>query len=200
MAIPLKLDTFSADTSDASTVFLPKGRLDQLKINTFQVGYDQGFSAAKSQFETASALQALDLSQKLQEVVFTHIEARRNIIKALEPVLIRLVDIVMPELANLALCDIVTAQISNIASGGLIGDIVVSASIADAPILAGFLKTLRDRNFGVTVIENPSFADGQVAITAPDIETHINLDQAIDATRQGLIEYFHLVSQEKSNG
>lgn len=200
MSNPLKLETFSPEAAETSTVFLPKGRLDQLKINTFQVGYDKGFAAAKSQFETVAALQALDLSRKLQDVVFTHIEARRNITMALEPVLTRMVDVVMPELANLAICDIVTAQITKIAAVGLAGDITVSASTADAPILTGFLSTLRDRNLGVSVVASPDFADGKVEITAPNIETHINLDQAIDATRAGLIEYFQLVRQEKSHG
>lgn len=199
MISPLRLASLSGQAGDEMTMFLPKGQLDQMKLRTFQAGYDQGFEAAQASLETKAAEHRLELSRKLQDVAFSHLEARRSILTSLRPLVAALVGKVLPTVAKQALAEIIANQIHVIATDGLKGDICIHASEADVGALAELGRELRQSSVSFTVIADPDCAEGEVWIRAPECEKQINLGLVTTRLCAEVGQFFN-AEQVKSHG
>ena len=197
---PVQLSSLAQPPDDRSTVFFSRGKLGQLKTTIYQQGLQDGRDAAKAEFDAVLSEHATKISQKLQELAFTHIEARRSVLKALEPVLHQFVTIVLPSIASEALADIVVAHVRTIAADQTDGKLRIHCNTEDQAAINAVFALQRNRKFDLEIVTDPSCAPLEVTLAAPDNTQNINLSLAIESVRQGLVAFYKLTLEEASHG
>ena len=94
MTMP-KLEVFDSNPPPAQAsdmVVMPLGAIEEAKLAAYEQGYKAGWDdAAAAQSEDQTRIR-VDLARNLQQLSFTHQEARAHILKAVEPLLEEMVN------------------------------------------------------------------------------------------------------------
>ncbi|MCA8869515.1 MAG: hypothetical protein KDA67_12750 [Rhodobacteraceae bacterium] len=196
MATPVNLEFFEEGDAETRTMFLSADRLIDLRKQSFERGHAEGFLAATSKTKAIEAEVAEHLIASIRDISFTHIEARRAVLNSLEPLLIRLVEIVMPVLSKNALADMVITQATALAEFMTDGTITVTCAPVAVPILTTALAEADKLSINAAVVSDPTCTPGEVRITSPEGERHIDLDQAVNGIRDSVMAYYQLMSEE----
>lgn len=204
MVQPLTFETFSpadnsGNTPDSAVVLTSAGQLARIKRDAEAAGYKAGLAEARAETDAMQARAASILADKLQEIGFSHFEARRAILTSLEPLIRQVVDIVLPGLAATALADIAAAQVTAVAELLTDGPVRLSCAPPMADALQNTLQSLADLPVIATVTPDPDLGVLEVRISAPGGERHIDIDRAISGIREGVLAFYDLAHEEKKH-
>lgn len=200
MVLPLTLEAFDGSDPEPATVFLPGGRLTQLRNDAREAGYQAGYRDAKEETEATRQEATRELARKLQEITFIHLEARKAVITSLEPLVKQMVDTILPDIASKAFIDILTAQIASVASLLTDGPIRLHCAQDKSDHLEELVASLSDLPLSIRVEPDPDCSEFETRISTPEGARHINLDGAIDGVRQGVTAFLDLAKEESRNG
>jgi len=200
MMQPINLQSLEPQEDDSATIFVSRGKLGALKSSLYQTGFKAGQIEADTRHDNQQSHIMLELSRKLQDINFTHVEARQNVIRALKPLLQQMVKTVLPVIATEALSDIVSAHITALAKQCTAGNVKIMCAADDAETLSRLLLSLRHLPFSTDVIVDPDCLPRQIVISAPDSEQQINLAEAVRAVSEGVTEFYKSTTEEKNHG
>ena len=174
----LRLEVF--DTASA-----PDGSMQPLveataaaeaKVASFEQGYSAGWDdAAAAQQSDQSRIRA-DLARNLQSLSFTFQDARSHVLQAIRPLILEMVNRLLPEVARETLAPTVLEAVMPLAD-----------KLADAPLtlvlnpsVRGQIEELVAQATGLPLVidEEPTMPDGQVYIRFGTTETKVDLAQA----------------------
>jgi hypothetical protein len=200
MSFPLKLDRFAETATTSNTVFISADRLAQLKRDAFLAGEKAGFQKSQTDLKNQGTEATNILSQKLQDISFTHFEARKAVLDSLEMLISQLVKAVLPGIASDALVDVVAAQVLAVAGLLTDGPIRIYCAPSNVSALNDKLETMAELPVAAKAFADPDCTDNCVRIIAPECERFIDIDQVLGGIREGISEFYNPSTEEKRYG
>ena len=183
----------SNDPTLPSTVSLEEHRLE-----AFEQGYKAGWDdAASAQSEDQTRI-AAGFALNLQDLSFTYHEARSQILNSLEPLLKEMVSKVLPKLAYENLSHTIVEELLSVAKTQTDSDFQIVISPSNKPELEQLLESQSGLN--ITIIEEPSMADGLAYLRFADTEKQIDLDNILTSFSKSVEGYFEQQEKVASNG
>ncbi len=188
-----KLEEFNTRIVSDDPKISSNTSLEEHRLEAFEQGYKAGWDdAAAAQSEDQSRV-AADFARNLQELSFTYHEARGHILGSLEPLLKEMVTKVLPKLARDSLPQTIVDEILSASETQTKAGIQIVISPANRPALEQLMET--QNNLDITIIEEPSMADGLAYLRFADTEKQVDLDSVLSSFSQSIDGYFE--QQEK---
>ncbi len=204
MASTFTFESFSKQNPHQATVFLPKNSLERIKKETFQAGYRQGYANASQELNAEKTKAALALSLSLEDFCFTSIEARQAVLASLSPLISKMVEVVLPGVFNEALAEIIAAQIKTLAVSMTDGPILVKCSAQNLPLVEALIKDQRGTGSGSSITATATLDSncgaGEIWLSSPTGERHIDLSSALDAIQLAVSNFFNMASEDQTYG
>ena len=190
----LRLEVFdTVSAADGSLQPLVEATaVEEAKVASFEQGYSAGWDDAVSAQQGDQTRIRADLARNLQSLAFTFQDARSHVLQAIRPLILEMVDRLLPEVAREALAPTVLEALSPLAD-----------DLADAPLtlvlnpaVRGQVEDLVAQATGLpTVIEEePSLPEGQVYIRFGPTETKVDLTQVTADIAIAVRAFFNLKS------
>jgi flagellar assembly protein FliH len=196
----LRLEVFesAAKASLSETVILDAGVLEETKLASYDAGYSAGWEDAAAAQAGDQATIGATLARNLQGLSFTYNEARGHILRALEPLLEKIVGRLLPELARETLGAMVLETLMPIAER--LGDRPVTLVLnpASRSAVEALLETAT--GFPIQIVDEPSLGEGQVYLRFGTEETLIDLDRATTEIATAVRGFFDLSHKDNQNG
>jgi flagellar assembly protein FliH len=149
--------------------------VEEAKVSAFEQGYSAGWDdAAAAQQGDQTRIRA-DLARNLQSLAFTFQDARSHVLQAIRPLMLEMINRLLPEVARESLAPTVLDALMPLAE-----------EMADAPLtlvlnpnVRGQVENLVTQATGLPMVieEEPSLPEGQVYIRFGATETRVDLSQ-----------------------
>jgi flagellar biosynthesis/type III secretory pathway protein FliH len=164
--------------------------VEEAKIQSFEQGYSAGWDdAAAAQQGDQSRIRA-DLARNLQSLSFTFHDARSHVLQAIQPLMLEMINRLLPDVAHEALAPTVLEALMPIAS-----------DLADTPLTLVLnpgvrpqIEELLSQTAGIplAIEEEPSLSEGQVYIRFGTAETKVDLDRVTTDIALAVRAFFNL--------
>lgn len=190
----LRLEVFDlAPAADGSLQPLVEATVvEEAKVASFEQGYSAGWEdAVAAQNGEQNRIRA-DLARNLQSLAFTFQDARSHVLQSIRPLILEMVDRLLPEVAREALAPTVVEALTPMAEG-----------MADAPLTLVLnpaaraeVEDLVTQATGLPMVieEEPSLPEGQVYIRLGPTETKVDLSQVTSDIATAVRAFFNLNS------
>ncbi len=190
----LRLEVFdTAPAPDGSMRPLVEATaVEEAKVASFEQGYSAGWDdAVAAQQDDQSRIRA-DLARNLQSLSFTFQDARAHVLQAIRPLILQMVDRLLPEVARETLAPTVLDAVMPLAE-----------SLADAPLtlvlnpaVRAQVEDLVSQATGLPMVidEEPTMPEGQVYIRLGTSETKVDLAQVTTDIAIAVRAFFTLQS------
>jgi flagellar assembly protein FliH len=188
----LRLEVFDiAPAADGSFHPLVEATaVEEAKVASFEQGYSAGWDdAVAAQNGDQSRIRA-DLARNLQSLAFTFQDARSHVLQAIRPLILEMIDRLLPEVAREALAPTVLEAVTPMAN-----------DLADAPLTLVLNPAVRSQiedlvaqatGLPMVIEEEPSLPEGQVYIRLGPTETKVDLDQVTSDIAIAVRAFFNL--------
>ena len=190
----LRLEVFdTASAADGSPQPLVEATaVEEAKVASFEHGYSAGWDDAVAAQQGDQTRIRADLARNLQSLAFTFQDARSHVLQAIRPLILEMVDRLLPEVAREALAPTVLEALTPLAD-----------DLADAPLtlvlnpaVRGQVEDLISQATGLPMVidEEPSLPEGQVYIRFGPTETKVDLSQVTADIAIAVRAFFNLKS------
>lgn len=195
---PLKI--FARVPDETATVFIPQGRLDDIRSQAQKRGYALGYEQAREDVEANRLQQAAKALERLQDLHFSQSEARAAVLDSLEPLLRRMCDTILPACARLGLGTFLREQVMELADRQTGGQLSVLCADDDFAALSQELDALKRQPADVAIIIDPELETGVIRLKSTDGEKKVDLQQAVAGIQTAITEFFAQISEASSDG
>lgn len=190
----LRLEVFdTAPAPDGSMRPLVEATaVEEAKVASFEQGYSAGWDDAVAAQQGDQSRIRADLARNLQSLSFTFQDARAHVLQAIRPLILQLVDRLLPEVARETLAPTVLDAVMPLAE-----------SLADAPLtlvlnpaVRAQVEDLVSQATGLPMVidEEPTMPEGQVYIRLGTSETKVDLAQVTTDIAIAVRAFFTLQS------
>jgi flagellar biosynthesis/type III secretory pathway protein FliH len=190
----LRLEVFdTVHSADGSLQPLVEATaVEEAKVASFEQGYSAGWDDAVAAQQVDQTRIRADLARNLQSLAFTFQDARSHVLQAIRPLILEMVDRLLPEVAREALAPTVLEALTPMAD-----------DLADAPLtlvlnpaVRGQIEDLIAQATGLPMVieEEPSLPEGQVYIRFGPTETKVDLSQVTADIAIAVRAFFNLNS------
>lgn len=191
---PLRLEVFDmAPAPDGSLLPLVEATaVEDAKVASFEQGYSAGWDDAVAAQQGDQIRIRADLARNLQSLSFTFQDARSHVLQAIRPLILEMVNRLLPEVAREALAPTVLEAVTPLAE-----------ELADAPLTLVLnpaarpqVEDLLTRATGLPMVieEEPTMPEGQVYIRFGTAETKVDLAQVTTDIGAAVRAFFNLHS------
>ena len=188
----LRLEVFdTAAAADGSMQPLVEATaVEEAKVASFEQGYSAGWDAAVAAQQGDQGRIRADLARNLQSLSFTFQDARSHVLQSIRPLILEMVNRLLPEVAREALAPTVLDAVMPLAD-----------ELADAPltlvlnpVVRSQVEDLLTKATGLPMIieEEPTMPDGQVYLRFGASETKIDLGQVTTDIAIAVRAFFNL--------
>ncbi len=193
-----QLEEFSTHIVSNDPKLATNTSLEEHRLEAFEQGYKAGWDdAAAAQSEEQSRV-AADFARNLQELSFTYHQARGKILGSLEPLLKEMVSKVLPKLATDNLSQIIVDEVLAVSQTQTEAGIQIVISPSNRPALERLLET--QDSLDVTIIDEPSMAEGQAYLRFAQTENQIDLESVLSGFSQSVDGFFEQQEKVAING
>ncbi|MCF6315009.1 MAG: flagellar biosynthesis protein [Marinosulfonomonas sp.] len=193
-----QLEEFSTHIVSNDPKLATNTSLEEHRLEAFEQGYKAGWDdAAAAQSEEQSRV-ATDFARNLQELSFTYHQARGKILGSLEPLLKEMVSKVLPKLASDNLSQIIIDEVLAVSQTQTEAGIQIVISPSNRPALERLLE-MQD-SLDVTIIDEPSMAEGQAYLRFAQTENQIDLESVLSGFSQSVDGFFEQQEKVAING
>jgi flagellar assembly protein FliH len=180
MPARLKLDDFDGPSFAPALAEAP-ANAEEIRLESYERGYSAGWEDAVAAQANDQARIREDLAQNLRDLSFTYQEARAHVLRGLEPLLRGMVARVLPDLARETFGESVAAALRHEAEALAGAPITLTISPANRPAIEAALA--KAEALPVTILEEPTFADGQAYFRMGEEERKLDMDAVLAAIR-----------------
>ncbi len=188
----LRLEVFdTASTAHGSSQPLVEvTAVEEAKVASFEQGYSAGWDDAVAAQQGDQTRIRADLARNLQTLAFTFQDARSHVLQAIRPLIVEMVNRLLPEVARESLAPTVLEALTPMAD-----------DLADAPLTLvlnpaarGQVEDLVAQATGLPMVieEEPSMPEGQVYIRFGKSETKVDLSQVTADIAIAVRAFFNL--------
>lgn len=166
--------------------------VEEAKVASFEQGYSAGWDDAVAAQQGDQTRIRADLARNLQSLAFTFQDARSHVLQAIRPLILEMVDRLLPEIAREALAPTVLEALTPLAD-----------DLADAPLILVLNPAVRGQiedlvaqatGLPMEIDEEPSLPEGQVYIRFGPTETKVDLSQVTADIAIAVRAFFNLNS------
>ena len=162
----------------------------EAKIASFEQGYSAGWDDAVAAQQGDQTRIRADLARNLQSLSFTFQDARSHVLQAIRPLILEMVNRLLPEVARETLAPTVLDAVMPLAD-----------TLADAPLtlvlnpaVRGQVEDLLAQATGLPMVidEEPTMPEGQVYVRFGTTETKVDLAQVTTDIAIAVRAFFNL--------
>lgn len=150
----------------------------------YKAGWDDSVNALSEDRKTISA----DFAANLADLSFTYHEARGHVLRQLEDLVTETFARILPEYAKQVLPRVVWAQIGDIAAQAAGAPITLLVAPGARPLFDEVLP--KDPGFPLSVLEEPTLAEGQVFIRSQKGELAVDHATALAEIETAVRQFF----------
>jgi flagellar biosynthesis/type III secretory pathway protein FliH len=188
----LRLEVFdTASAADGSLRPLVEATaVEEAKVASFEQGYTAGWDDAVAAQQGDQARIRADLARNLQSLSFTFQDARSHVLQSIKPLILEMVNRLLPEVAREALAPTVLEAVMPMADG--LADTPLTLVLN--PAVRGQIEDLLTQATGLPMVieEEPTMPDGQVYIRFGASETKVDLGQVTTDIAIAVRAFFNL--------
>jgi flagellar biosynthesis/type III secretory pathway protein FliH len=188
----LRLEIFDTVPAADGTLqpLVEAAAVEEAKVASFEQGYSAGWDDAVAAQQGDQDKIRADLARNLQSLSFTFQDARSHVLQSIRPLILEMVNRLLPEVAREALAPTVLDAVMPMAEG-----------LADAPVTLVLNPANRSQVEGLVaqatglpmvIDEEPSMPDGQVYIRFGTAETKVDLAQVTADIGLAVRSFFNL--------
>lgn len=144
----------------------------------YETGYQAGWDDAVNAHKDAQTHLSSTLSQNLEQIEFTLIEAQTQLLKTMKPVLEEIMKTLLPGLQSEGLRALVVDEIETLLKTNASKDISLVVSEQDEMTVAAFLNSSRALS-DIGLITKDTLAEGQAYVSCATLQRKIDVTQAI---------------------
>ena len=188
----LRLEVFDTSPADDGSPrpLVEATAVEEAKVAGFEQGYSAGWDDAVAAQQGEQTRIRADLARNLQSLAFTFQDARAHVLQSLRPLMLEMVNRLLPVIAREALGPTVLETLTPLA-----------AELADAPVTLVLNPAVRAQvedlvasatGLPMVIEEEPSLPEGQVYIRLGTAETKVDLSQVTADIAAAVRGYFTL--------
>jgi flagellar assembly protein FliH len=199
----VRLEVFQSDTptaaSDGGAVVTDLGAMEEARLAAYEQGYAAGWDDAAAAAEGDRSKLGADLAQHLQTLGFTYHEARAHVLRSIEPLLVRMTQVILPATAREALPAVILETIRPLAAQMTLAPATLHLHPDARPAVEQAL--LLESSLPLTIHEDPSLGRNEARLSLPDAERRIALDEATAAIARAVADFLQLsLTEDRPNG
>lgn len=190
----LRLEVFdTTQAADGTPLSLVEATAaEEAKVAAFEQGYSAGWDDAAAAQQGDQSRISADLARNLQSLSFTFQDARSHVLQAIRPLMLEMVNRLLPEVAHESLAPTVLEALTPIAD-----------EMSDAPMTLVLNPAVRSQvedlvsqatGLPVVIEEEPSLSEGQVYIRFGTAEAKVDLDRVTADIAAAVRAFFKLSS------
>ncbi|MHA6264144.1 FliH/SctL family protein [Arenibacterium sp. CAU 1754] len=199
MSISHLLEDFSIIRDpDMPARLMTEDALEEFRLSAFEQGYTAGWDDAISAQTRDHSRISGQLARNLEDMSFTYHEVQMQMMSALRPLFHGLTETVLPAVMAQSLGEHIVEQLFDLAQDQTTQPAVISVP----PGAAASLKPVIAQGFSmpVSVIEDPSFHDGEAGIRVGTSERDIDCTDLLTSIREAVDAFFHQNNKDAQNG
>jgi flagellar assembly protein FliH len=188
----LHLELFDTASASDGTLrpLVEATAVEEAKVASFEQGYSAGWDDAVAAQQGDQTRIRADLARNLQSLSFTFQDARGHVLQAIRPLILEMVNRLLPEVARETLAPTVLDAVMPLAD-----------ALADAPLtlvlnpaVRGQVEDLLAQATGLPMVidEEPTMPEGQVYIRFGSTETKVDLAQVTTDIAIAVRAFFNL--------
>jgi flagellar assembly protein FliH len=188
----LHLEVFDTASASDGTLrpLVEATAVEEAKVASFEQGYSAGWDDAVAAQQGDQTRIRADLARNLQSLSFTFQDARGHVLQAIRPLILEMVNRLLPEVARETLAPTVLDAVMPLAN-----------TLADAPLtlvlnpaVRGQVEDLLAQATGLPMVidEEPTMPEGQVYIRFGSTETKVDLAQVTTDIAIAVRAFFNL--------
>jgi len=188
----LRLEIFDTAPASDGTLqpLVEQTAVEEAKVASFEQGYSAGWDDAVAAQQGDQTRIRADLARNLQSLSFTFQDARSHVLQSLRPLIVEMINRLLPEVARESLAPTVLEALMPIAD-----------DLSDAPLTLVLNPAVRPQveelvtqatGLPLVIEEEPSLPEGQVYIRFGQIETKVDLDQVTADIAAAVRAFFNL--------
>ena len=166
-----------AAEDDPFAGMVPEAEVEAARMEGYDRGYRSGWDDAVAAASQARSHVAADFARNLQDLSFTYHEARAHVLRGIEPLLEEILAVFLPKSVQALLARTVLDELTEMAKDAADAPVRVMVSPADAPVLRELIGD--NRRVPLSIVEEPSLAEGQVYLRLGETERAIDLSGAL---------------------
>jgi flagellar assembly protein FliH len=185
MSISQKYEEFpDPDDFSKSNSVVETRDVDNEKLVSFEEGYQAGWDDATNAQRVSEANLCDALVENLQEISFGFHEAKRELIREIQPLFDQIFDTFLPELIKVSIGPYIVEKIMALTREASDQLLLVEVSVDDYPSLRTFFDAQNLSSFELR--EQSNLTASQVVLKIGEKEIEINFDQALRDIRTSI--------------
>lgn len=170
---------------------------EDVKLDAFETGYQAGWDDAVKAHTVEADKVTSELSQRLEDMSFTYHEVFSKLTLAMKPLMVSLVEKLLPDIAEKSLHAHILQEISALVEAHADGALEIAVSPAHRSALEGALEDKLDLPFRFQA--DSSLTAGQVYVRIGEAEREIDLDTVLQGVSEAVEAFFEQVKPEIKN-
>lgn len=190
----LRLEVFdTTQTADGTPLPLVEATAaEEAKVAAFEQGYSAGWDDASAAQQGDQSRISADLARNLQSLSFTFQDARSHVLQAIRPLMLEMINRLLPAVAHEALAPTVLEALTPIAD-----------EMSDAPMTLVLNPAVRSQvedlvskatGLPMMIEEEPTLSEGQVYVRFGTAEAKVDLDRVTADIAAAVRAFFNLSS------
>lgn len=176
---------------------LSEEAIEAQRLESFEEGYKAGWDDAVAARDAEAAQISAGIAATLQDLSFTYNEAYAHMVKALEPLLERMVGSMLPALARDALKHHVLDELNALARELGRAEAIVHVAPGEVEALEPLVA---EAGFPIRVAGDPELGEGQARLRFGEAERQVDLDEVLARVRRAVAAFCHETERELRHG
>lgn len=170
-----KYADFSGFGTKAATENADDEKLEDLKLQSFEEGYQAGWADAIKACEAEEKSVAAELQQSLQDMSFTYVEALTKLTNALRPLLQTMVAKVLPKAVECTLASHLAEQLETLMKGQIAQEASVRLGPKSKELIEQSLSQAQHK-MALSLVVDPQMPEGQMHFKIGTAEAKLEFD------------------------
>lgn len=194
----MSMSALFADFSDEiSAVRAPDAPNPDI-LDGYEAGYQAGWDDAVTSQKEARAHLGAALSNNLEQIEFTLVEAQTEILARLRPILEEISKTLLPDLSDKGLCSHLVKEVENLLRSANTQAVCLAVSAHDEEKVSELLKSLPDLS-RVELVVKDTLGEGQSQITCSQVLKKTDLKQSIKDIQASIEGFLNQPKLEQLN-
>lgn len=172
--------------------------IEDIRLAAFESGYQAGWEDAATAHAAETDKVTSEISQRLEDMSFTHREVYAKLVLALKPLMVTFVTKLLPDIAEQSLHAHILQEVRKLIDANVDGAIEIAVSPEQMAPLDSILENQLTLPFRICA--EPSLKKGQVYLRVGHGEREIDLDTVLVGINEAVNAFFAQTIPEDKNG
>jgi flagellar assembly protein FliH len=167
-------------------------------LEGYETGYKAGWDDALKSHQDSKTHISTSLAQNLEQIEFTLIEAKAEVIASIKPVLNEITNTLFPSLTNIALRDLIAGEIEAMLKTNSPTDVSIIVSEQDEATIATLLNSTNALS-EISLVAKNTVGEGQAYISCNALQRKIDVGQALADIQSTIDSFLNQPELERAN-